>query len=350
MKNIYALSVLLMLTIGSVSAQTIRRVNNNPGVTGTNIYPGLQEAHDAAVSGDIIYIEPTATPYGSLVSTKQLKLYGPGYFLDVNQELVGSQGKNAPISGTITLNNGSAGTEMDGINMIAGIITVNVSNVSIRRSFVGSIIEIKTPSAAVSNITIERNYLGQVSVNDGGGTFLVSNVLIQNNMGIIYLLGSYYSGFRITTGPLTSNINIKNNNLWDVYASNSLVENNIISRNDLPGTFTCTTCTVQNNVAAGTLPGGNGNQSNVIVENEFAYGSNAALPAGTSRDEAYQLKSGSTLKTAGSGGTEVGAFGGGAPYIISGIPAIPAISNLYVTPTGNATTPLTVTVSAKSNN
>lgn len=48
MKKAAALFALL-ITCFIAHAQTIRRVNNNPGVTGTNIYSTLQAAHDAAL-------------------------------------------------------------------------------------------------------------------------------------------------------------------------------------------------------------------------------------------------------------------------------------------------------------
>src|SRR5687768_10183616 len=82
--------LLLLFVICSFSAaqtQTIRRVNNNPGVTGVNVYSSAQAAHDAAAANDILLIEPSETLYGTLKVTKPLKIYGNGYYLDVNDEL-----------------------------------------------------------------------------------------------------------------------------------------------------------------------------------------------------------------------------------------------------------------------
>jgi hypothetical protein len=76
-----------VLLLNTTYAQTIRRVNNNPGVTGVNVYSSAQAAHDAAAANDIIIIEPSATSYGSLTLTKPLKIYGNGYYLGQNQEL-----------------------------------------------------------------------------------------------------------------------------------------------------------------------------------------------------------------------------------------------------------------------
>jgi hypothetical protein len=47
MKNV---TLIFLLAIScSTFAQTIRRCNNNPSVTGVNIYTTIQAAHDAAV-------------------------------------------------------------------------------------------------------------------------------------------------------------------------------------------------------------------------------------------------------------------------------------------------------------
>jgi hypothetical protein len=61
-------------------------------------------------------------------------------------------------------------------------------------------------------------------------------------------------------------------------------------------------------------------------------------------------KTGAELKTLGSGGSEVGAYGGTTPYVISGIPPIPSIVDMINTGTGDNTNPVKVTVSVKSNN
>ncbi len=70
-------AILLCLLAFSFStfAQTIRRVNNSPGITGANIYASAQSAHDAAIAGDIIYLEPSEnTNYGDLIITQVSEL------------------------------------------------------------------------------------------------------------------------------------------------------------------------------------------------------------------------------------------------------------------------------------
>ena len=70
---IFAIGLVLIGLIAAIQdacAQTIRIANNNPDATpGVNVYTGsdaLQDAIDAAASGDIIYITPSLTSYGSV--------------------------------------------------------------------------------------------------------------------------------------------------------------------------------------------------------------------------------------------------------------------------------------------
>ena len=52
----------------------------------------------------------------------------------------------------------------------------------------------------------------------------------------------------------------------------------------------------------------------------------------------------------GTGGANAGAFGGASPYILSGLPAYPVMTNFTTTGVGNTTTPLQVSVTVRGNN
>jgi hypothetical protein len=86
-----------------------------------------------------------------------------------------------------------------------------------------------------------------------------------------------------------------------------------------------------NNITSNTgLPSGNGNQASVNLDNVFM---GYLSGTGFSSDGRYRLKAGSPAINAGSlnGGTvDCGAFGGPAPYILSGMPDIPSIYVLTV--------------------
>ena len=68
------------------------------------------------------------------------------------------------------------------------------------------------------------------------------------------------------------------------------------------------------------------------------------------QDARSQLKAGAVALTAGEAGTQAGAFGGDDPYVLSGIPFIPTITQLTVPATVTQNGTLNVTVKAQTNN
>jgi hypothetical protein len=111
------------------------------------------------------------------------------------------------------------------------------------------------------------------------------------------------------------------------------------------GSCTLTTTMTANNLCSGTqLPAGNNNQLNVSMSDVFVCWSSCT---GYSSDGRYQLKAGSPAIGAGSNGEDCGMFGGNDPYVLSGLPAIPAI---YYFQYFNNNSTINVTMSVKSHN
>ena len=67
-------------------------------------------------------------------------------------------------------------------------------------------------------------------------------------------------------------------------------------------------------------------------------------------EQGINLASGSPAIAAGSGGIDMGPLGGTTPYIKSGLPPYPIITSAVNSGLGNATVPLNVNVSIRSNN
>lgn len=67
-------------------------------------------------------------------------------------------------------------------------------------------------------------------------------------------------------------------------------------------------------------------------------------------DKDYRLKVGSPAIGTGTGGTEIGPFGGSAPYRLSGQAPIPIITNFFLSTTGSTSSGLTGSVTFQSNN
>jgi hypothetical protein len=105
---------------------------------------------------------------------------------------------------------------------------------------------------------------------------------------------------------------------------------------------------VQNNIASSTQFGSaNGNQASVGMGNVFAGGANA------SPDGWWQLKAGSPALGAGYGSTpekpvDCGLFGGISPYVLAGLPPIPAIYFFENQPVGSNADPVDVSIKVKS--
>ncbi len=86
----------------------------------------------------------------------------------------------------------------------------------------------------------------------------------------------------------------------------------------------------------------NGNQQNVDMATVFI---------GTgSTDGKWQLKGGSPAIGTGTGGQDIGAFGGPSPYVLSGIPPIPTIYDVVAPTVGTQQSGLPVRIKAKSRN
>jgi hypothetical protein len=350
-----------VLLLNTSIAQTIRRVNNNPGVTGVNVYTTAQAAHDAAVANDILMIEPSSTSYGDLTLTKPLKIYGNGYLLNINTELKADQ-RSSKVD-YVFFDTGSGGSQMAGIDVVSYVsvsdsrsISINgVSNVTIYRCRInnsGSLVfsnknKAGTTSTSISNFFISNNFIAShLSVTVTAG-YTVSNALVNNNIFNLVNNNIFNNGIYAGNNVQVQNWIVRHNTIYNaVNLANSVFENNIQHGVVSAASNIFDNVALTNNITAGSgFSGGSGNQNNYAVSSEFI-----GTGAGISDDEQYQLKTGSPLKTAGSAGTEVGAYGGATPYVVSGIPAIPSITSMNYTSTGSNSLPLQVTISVKSNN
>jgi hypothetical protein len=342
--------ILFIFLALTAHAQTIRRVNNNTGVTGVNVYTTAQAAHDAAAANDVLMIEPSSVSYGNLTLSKPLKIYGNGFFLDQNPELKAD--RRPSTLGTINFDTGSDGAVLNGIS--CGDLNIKgSSNITIHRNaIVGRVtIDVKNMASVPTNISNVYMSSNNIYINAGSGaraislqtfvfqaTYIIDRCFITNNF-----IGSSDFAISADNPNNLTNIIINNNTFtWqgNIVLGNAVFENNILAGG---GSLAFSNVVYNNNISTGnTFSGGIGNQSNYNVASQF-------IATGSS-DEYYQIKTGSPLKTAGSGGIEVGAFGGVTPYIISGIPPIPSITNMNSTSIGSNSTPLSVTISVKSNN
>lgn len=329
-----AMGIILCLNSMEVSAK-IWRVNNRSGITAD--FTTAQAANDGATAGDSVFLEPSPTSYGNLTISKKIIVIGTGYFLTENPE---TQWKtNWPSSlENVTISSGGSYSQVMGVTINFGV-TINAQNVTIKRNYVYPYLIINS-----SNVTITGNF---IYMNYSSGGFNAGNgnhdIYISNNIFTCYT--SYYYQPPTISGSVTSNGGFMNNviigayssySYSQLYLSNYIVQNNILSS----CTFSPSTNDYSYNIADNTSFGNlNGNQQNVNMTNVF-------LNTG-STDGRYQLKAGSPAIGAGFGGTDCGVFGGLNPYVLSGLPAVPAIYDFIIGNTGNQ---VNVQVKVKSHN
>lgn len=381
MKPVLYLLVILLVPFSTVStvAQTIRRVNNSPGITGLNVYTTIQDAHDAAANGDIIYVEPSGQSYGSLTCSKRLTIIGNGYLLDQNPNT--SVDKVSAYLNALVFGPGSASSIAIGLSVTSPGATMGGNSITV----------------ADANITITRCIVGGVTLQHYNATNVPYNVTISKCLlyGGIGYGGGPGSGYSIATGATINNnifntgggaaisnlfnATIINNTIFSVLngtgstppiaaiqnVANSTITNNIIDLRNAAadksavGTTNQTTFknnTISNNICLDKsgLPADNGNVNAASATGTFRIANPWFLDyfnrAYYEQDATFQLAASSPAKGIGTGGTDAGAFGGASPYVLSGQPNVPIITNFTTSGSGNSSTPLTVTISVRSNN
>jgi hypothetical protein len=354
MKRALSFFVTLCFIVCTQSASAkIWRVNNNSGVTAD--FTTLQSAHDGASAGDTLHLEASPYSYGALTCNKKLTILGTGYFLDENPN---SQAIAQPSKvGTITLNPGAAGTVIMGLDFAASDVNVYAHDIVIRRNKFsnsnGTIHDHTTGTINVyyinnntsfpaNNLVVSQNYGVQVVVH-----YASTGLLITNN----YIGHHGYTGDATTGAALTIQANavaLVQNNIFrrgKVSANNSSFTNNIM----YAGTFSGTGNLVSNNIASGEQFGTlNGNMANIAMSTVFV-----GTGTGISSDGQWKLKVGSPAIGAGYGSTaqnpiDAGMFSGHTPYVLAGMPSMPAIYFFENQPVGSNTDPIDVTIKVKS--
>lgn len=323
---------------------TIWHVNNVGGLFAN--FTTIQAAHNAATAGDTLYVYGSATNYESYLSlSKPLTIIGPGYLLNENQQ---TQANFTPatVNGEIYFRQNSGGSIIMGLTMYS--LHIRTSNITLKRNKINFMALNDTPSTTfgISNIIITQNYFDPgfatavifTTANNQNGA---SNVVISNNI--------IFGGLNLTFG---SNYNIFNN--YFSYVINikfATYRNNIQSNyNTINGSTNSSFNNVimQNNVFSGRtyMTGSTETPIDSILNKvNITNMANVFTQVGSS-DGKYQLKTTSPAIGFAYGGGDCGPFGGPSPYVLSGMPNIPAVYELNVPPAGGSN--LNITIKAKS--
>jgi len=351
MKTTILTTVLLALNVAVFA--TVWRVNNRPDASAH--FTTLLAAHNDAnvLNGDTLYLEGSPTGYGNATFTKQLHVIGPGFFLNENDSTQ-AYVQSAQV-GSITFNNGSQNSIVEGVFFNAQGVTINVSDITIRRNrfyySTGSTYQTYrfiNIAANCHNVVIEGNHMynhsSQVSSAHGcvySTAANLENLTIRNNFFYTGTAGGSYTIWFLGI-VFVNNVVIKQN---VIQGNVSVKETQYYNNIQISGSFIPNSSYFSNNIGQSTQYGtSNGNQQNVAMADVFVNHTNGF-------DNGLLLKPASPALAAGLFGEDCGMFDGDNPYKLSGIPAIPAIWEVNITNNyGNDNTPISVTVKAKSNN
>jgi len=328
--------VLLFILLAFSNAKTITVDNKYPYA---GDYKTLQEAHDAASDGDVIYVAPSLVPYDAITVTKKLSFYGVGF--DILENIGEPLTISSSISGEMTFSNGSSGSKIEGFDGRFSIL-VDVVNITIKRN---NLIQIHITNGG-SGTSILQNKLQVLEKNVGHGLIWIedaSNIAIFNNILYADPLGTsaIFGGDDLT---------IKNNVIrasYDYYSrtaifnyvNNSLIVNNIFTNFEY--SFDSNNNIFQYNMEPGiSLPDGFGNIKNVNMKTVFVDPDNYD----------FHLLPDSPARSAGENGTDMGIYGGDAPFVDGGFPELPSILQLVVPTVGSQKGGLEIKFKAKSNN
>lgn len=370
MRKITSFSILTILLALNVNAK-VWRVNNRPNMDPD--FTTLQAAIDSAAWGDTLNIEPSPTSYGNGTFTKKLTVIGAGYWHAEN-DTTQFYREESEVA-ILTFNAGSQGSSIAGLYVYGGnfqvanwkLIAINTDSITIQRNKIYGLTNIPSPNTGYSihingnlnGIVIQQNWI-ESYINDGNnystrtiyGIYFSGvplNTILRNNF-IRSIRGysnvGYYSISYPTNSPSTE-LFISNNVIWGpINTYYTIHTNNIL----LDGTYNNGTGDqTHNNLCNATQYPVTGqfhqnNQQNIAMNTVFVNSTKYI-------DNGYFLKEGSPAIGAGLSGGDCGVFSddsGATPYLLSGIPGIPAIFDVAVKPMGVSTIP--ITIKAKSNN
>ncbi|HYC86944.1 MAG TPA: hypothetical protein VEB86_17045 [Chryseosolibacter sp.] len=349
MKTRRTLLTVLFVQIALIAAaQNIKRVDANTANGAP--YTSIQAAHDAATAGDTIHVVGAASGYAGATLTKRLVIIGPGYFLGENDDTQVNKSA-ARVTSAIRCSAGSSGTFIMGLHFdfTGSVIQIDgtVDNIVIKRNLLGGQVMLNYTNGINSNITIQQNYFSGNPVSNSYN-YANNNVFLLNNY-----IGGYIEGLAGSYMQVTNNV-INTSGTYAFYPSDpisgSLIKNNIIRvTGGSPTSNVGVSNDFRNNISNITAyDTTNNNQTGVDLATVFVADPVVVNPTPYSTDSRWQLKPGSPALNAGASGEDCGMFGGLDPYVLSGLPPIPAIYELTAPSTATQSGGLNVTIKAKS--
>ncbi|MFC2130960.1 hypothetical protein ACFLSQ_05960 [Bacteroidota bacterium] len=298
-------------------------------------YTNLQDAYDAANSGDTLYVYPYAEPYYDITINKRIIIIGSGgWKIDENTTLTTKISYVDDVNAFMIFSTGSEGSVIKGFDGFFWA-KIYVDNISIENNCIRQI----DISDSCRNITIRGNYFEGyfsyfITIASGSDVLITNNLFEQVNPNACECI---YDNNQISNITINHNVFSSTGNTMNIRNSNCSIENNI---NVLGWIHYGTGCTFFNNICNSTqLPEGNENIRNMDMSTVFIDYDNGN----------YHLKPNSPAKGSGKNGVDMGIYGGSTPFVDGGFPGIPSIIELDADHLGSKQSGIKVKIKAKSN-
>ncbi|MFZ5970742.1 MAG: hypothetical protein ACOYXA_04045 [Bacteroidota bacterium] len=314
-------TVLLLLVSGLAPLfcmGTVRTVSNDPNNPAQ--FNTVQAAINASVHGDTVYVNGTQFPYADFTINKRLVMIGAGYKV-ANQLNLISYVNQISLFRDAGVNDAS-GSIIMGFYIYCRVTTAGgsmpISNLTLHRNVLGA--GGCVPGASISNA---NNWLIYNNIMYGAGLDAAStNILIQNNILTNSISGGNQSSIiidhnifqnsglnNIRFATITNNIFVRNSgNILDANVTSNTFNNNLSILTTIGPTAPTNSFLGGPNTGAGNFVGVDPLFESVADFNTFNYNNN------------YRLKNTSTVRNAGTDGTDLGIYGGSYPFPSGGAP------------------------------
>ena len=346
MKKALLLTVLILAAYSNRAAIINVSNSSTAPLNPPHTYNDLQVAINAASDGDSLYVHGTNIDYGTItITNKTLTLIGAGYGNNLQSNF-----QQKTLLGSV---------DFAGFNGVKNVVLVGMLiNGYVENASGGPVNNLLIDRCAIYRISSQSNNLTmrqcllEPSGSDGSPTFqpIVSgNALVQNSV-----ISGIVGGGSVNSSLWENNIFKKINFYYQIgdintYNGTALFTNNIFN---YTYAVNVSNCTFNNNLFYGTgsLTNGNSGIGNIFntdpmfVNNAYVGSYSTIGKENYCTVVDYHLASGSPCIGAGSGGTDIGIYGGTnalpASAALNGVPAMPRITemniqNISVSPTGN---------------
>lgn len=338
MKSISMLFLSLLYASGMVAS--VRNVSNAPDapVNPPYTYDNLQDAIDAALDGDTIYLHGTNISYGNVtITNKTLVIIGAGFGHNLQSNF-----NQRTIVGNITFASYDGTKNISLIGLLlnepkCGTTTTNIVNTLYMERCGMMPVPSSTNKLRCNTFFFRQSVTADQQYYEEFAPVVLSTAYISNSV-----IAGNISGSTIGTAVFENNIFKKvstNSNAGSItsFSGTASFTNNIFM-NDYG--IAVSNCVFNHNLFANATSLGSGNNGvNNQLATSPAFVNNTGVTTNIGRSNYatqvdYRLTAGSTAIGTGTGGSDLGVYGGTNPVpanqLLNGVPALPRITQMTI--------------------